>query len=80
MNFQFEMTDTFGGELNYCWLYRFEVTAKNLKGALIKVSRETGYKFRFDGINYSAKNACVALYECFEVESDMDWIEKAKKL
>lgn len=61
--FYFEMTDTFGGELNYSWMKRFEVSAKSLKGALQKLSRETGFNFRFDGSVYRAKRACVALYE-----------------
>ena len=77
--FYFEMTDTFGGELNYTWLHRFEVTAKNLRGALIKVSRETGYNFKNNGNYYKAKRACVALYE-LDYEILPDWIEKAKKL
>lgn len=61
--FRFEMTDTFGGELNYCWIKRFEIKAKSLHGALIKLSRETGFNFRYDGLNYKARNAHVATYE-----------------
>lgn len=79
MKFYFEMTDTFGGELNYCWLHRFTIEAKNLRGALIKLSRETGLNFRFDGIHYKAKNACIAAYE-LENEIEQDWIDRSKKL
>ena len=53
--FYFEMTDTFGGDLNYCWLKRFKINAKNLKGALIKLSKETGFNFRNNGSYYKAK-------------------------
>ena len=76
--FYFEMTDTFGGECNYCWLHRFKIEAKTLHGALIKLSRETGYNFRNNGVHYKAKNACVAAYELEEVEST--WLEKAVEI
>lgn len=78
-NFYFEMTDTFGGELNYCWLQRFVVDAKSIRGALQKLSRETGLNFRNDGLVYRAKNSCVAVYE-LDYEVDRDWLEKAKGL
>jgi len=83
--FYFEMTDTFGGELNYCWLTRFAINAKNLKGALIKLSKETGYNFRNNGLHYKAKHACVAAYEldfCHAeyVLENTDWLDKAIKL
>ena len=31
--FHIEVTDTFGGEANYCWVKRFKVTAKSELGA-----------------------------------------------
>jgi len=74
--FYFEMTDTFGGELNYCWLHRFTIKAKNIRGALIKLSHETGYNFRFDGTNYKAKHACIVAYE-LDYELPSDWIERS---
>jgi len=77
--FYFEMTDTFGGELNYCWLHRFTVKAKNIRGALIKLSRETGFNFRSNGIDYRAMRSCVALYE-IDYQVNPEWIEKSKKL
>jgi hypothetical protein len=80
--FYFEMTDTYGGELNYCWLKRFKITAKNLKGALIKLSRETGFNFRNNGLYYKAKTACIGAYELefFEPEHNQYWLEKAKEI
>lgn len=77
--FYFEMTDTFGEDLNYCWLKKFEISAKSLHGALIKLSRETGLNFRFDGVNYKARNACIAAYE-LDYEIHPEWIKSAKKL
>lgn len=73
MIFYFEMTDTFGGELNYCWVKRFKINAKSLHGALIKVSKETGYNFKNNGLYYKAKNNCVGLYE---MQNDFGDIEK----
>lgn len=31
--YEIEMTDTFGGEANYCWVQRETVTAKSMRGA-----------------------------------------------
>ena len=33
MKYQVEMTDTFAGEANYCWVQRREVIAKSWRGA-----------------------------------------------
>jgi len=49
--FYIEMTDTFSGEANYCWVNRFIVTASSFTGAIRKVTRETGYSARCTG-NY----------------------------
>ena len=79
MKFYFEMTDTFCGELNYCWLHRFAIEAKSLHGALMKLSRETGFNFKFDGMVYRAKRACVAAY-VLDHEVDKEWEEKSVHL
>jgi hypothetical protein len=47
-NYTVEITDLFGGELNYSYLTRLNVTAKSMLGAIQKVSRETGLKFRLE--------------------------------
>lgn len=65
--FFIEMTDTFAGEANYCWVHRFKVTAKNERGALIKLARETGMRFRKswdsgDTARYNARGACVCVF------------------
>jgi hypothetical protein len=38
--YNYEYTDTFGGEANYCWVKRGEVLAKNWLGAVRKVKTE----------------------------------------
>ena len=67
-----EMTDTFGGEANYCWIHRFIVTASSERGAMRKVSRETGFTARCtmpgDPERWDAVGACV----CFFVEFATD--------
>jgi len=61
-----ELTDTFGGELNYSHVTRFKVKAKTLQGAVRKVSMETGLRFNYNGVYYKAKRACIGLI-------DMGW-------
>ena len=73
--FYFELTDTFGSELNYSHLTRFKVFANTIRGAVIKVSKETGYNFRFNGVYYKAKKACIGLIQIGEYSS-IDEIEK----
>jgi len=71
-----EMTDTFGGEANYCWVRRFIVTASTHRGAMRKVSRETGYAARCtmpgDPERWDAVGACV----CWFVEFATDLMVK----
>jgi hypothetical protein len=31
--YKIEVTDTFGGEANYCWVSRYTVKAKSIRGA-----------------------------------------------
>ena len=40
--FIIEVTDTYGGEANYCWVHRFKVRASSTMGAIRKVGREMG--------------------------------------
>ena len=43
MNFYFvEITDTFAGEANYSWVKRLKVKANTIRGAVNKVSRDSG--------------------------------------
>lgn len=64
-----EMTDTFGGEANYCWVHRFIVSASTERGAMRKLARHTGFAVRNVGCDrWDAVGACV----CYFVE----WIDK----
>ena len=41
-----EMTDTYGGEANYCWVNRFIVSASTPRGAMRRVCNRTGDRVR----------------------------------
>jgi len=63
-----EMTDTFGGEANYCWVNRFIVSASSPRGAMRKVAKKTGFAVRsVGGDRWDAVGACV----CYFVE----WVD-----
>ena len=62
-----EMTDTFGGESNYSWVKRFLVQSVSMRGAISKVTRETGYHARLDYncgdiARYNATGACICYF------------------
>lgn len=66
-DYYFEITDTFNGEANYCWVNHLKITAKSLHGALIKLSKHTGFNFRlYDNFcfhkRYNAKNETVCAF------------------
>ena len=44
-----EITDTFGGEANYSWVTRHKVRAASVRGALIRINRDSGLGFRTAG-------------------------------
>jgi len=77
--FYFEVTDTFGGEPNYCRLNRFTIKAKTIRGAVIKLSRHTGLSYRNNGRYYKAKGACIIAYE-IDCEVDSTWLDRAETL
>ena len=65
--FNVEITDTFGGEANYCWVNRFSVEAKSFLGAIQKVAREHGKGWSLDWdsgdtARYNLKDACICCF------------------
>lgn len=67
-----EMTDTYGGEANYCWVNRFLVRASSERGAIGKVTRKTGYKAHSVGCDrYNVRGACI----CYFIE----WVDEARR-
>ena len=63
-----EMTDTFGGEANYCWVNRFIVSASTPRGAMRRVCARTGDRVQCvmpgDPERWDSKTDCV----CYFVE------------
>lgn len=61
--YTFEVTDTFCGEVNYCWKREHVIEAKSLHGALCILSRIEGLNFRSVGCDrYDAKGACICAF------------------
>ena len=58
-----EVTDTFGGDANYCWVRRYTIKAKSALGAIQVLSRHEGLSFRkeYDG-RYNAVGACICAF------------------
>ena len=40
--YEYEYTDTFGGEANYCWVERGEIKAPDIKTAMRRARKELG--------------------------------------
>lgn len=66
-----EMTDTYGGEANYCWVNRFIVSASTPRGAMRRVCARTGDSVRsVGGDRWDSTRGCV----CYFVE----WVDAAE--
>lgn len=80
--FYFEVTDTYAGEANYCWVKRLKINANSLHGALIKLSKYMGLNFRrYDEMRYNAKGACICAFIIdseYSIISDGDTMETYK--
>ncbi len=62
-----EITDTFGGEANYCWVKRYRVEAQSIQGAITKLARSQGGGWRKDYgdsemTRYNLRGACVCAF------------------
>jgi hypothetical protein len=44
--FSYEITDTFSGEANYCWVIRGTVKAKSFRGAITAIKRKEKIRCR----------------------------------
>jgi len=80
-----EMTDTFGGEANYSWVKCFMVSAKTMRGAISKVTRETGYKARKaydtgDMARYNVPGACICYFVSYSDGKEAEQYSYVKAL
>lgn len=86
MAYYVEMTDTFGGELNYSWVKRFFVRAQTLKSCMRKVAMETGYNARMqwrmgdDEAMYKVTGACIGYSVRYLSESDSEEVSTYKEM
>ena len=69
-----EMTDTFGGDPNYCWVRRYKTESVSIVGAVTKLSKHYGRNFRVDycdgfSARYNAVGASICVF-IDEVDKD----------
>jgi len=70
-----ELTDMFGGEMNYSEVNRMVVRAKSVRGAANIVARATGLNFRYDGIKYISKSGATGMIiEHYETPYHSDYV------
>ena len=63
-----EITDTFGGEANYSWVTRHKVLASSVRGALIRINRDSGLGLHSVGCDrFDSKSGATC---CFITEWD----------
>ena len=61
--FFFEITDTFGGEANYCWASRYKIEAHNIEDAISQLNAYTGYDFEETYQDrWDSQNSCVCVF------------------
>ena len=66
-----EMTDTFGGEANYCWVNRFIVSASSPRGAMRRVCTRASESVRsVGGDRWDSTRGAI----CYFVE----WVDPAE--
>lgn len=80
-----EMTDTFGADANYSWANRFLVSAKTIRGAMCKVSRETMSSVRKgcdtgDTARYNAIGACICFFVSYADGREKERYSRIKEL
>jgi hypothetical protein len=74
MKYQFEYTDTYGGESNYSWVKRGEVTANDLLHAFRLARKELGLtgvkgileRWNNDEGKWTPKRSCTVLFVNFK--------------
>jgi hypothetical protein len=68
--FSIEVTDTFsgGGGANYCWVRRYKLKARNIQGAISKLSKSgdfVGFRKSYsagDSARYDLTAACICAF------------------
>ena len=73
--YSIEMTDTFGGEANYCWVNRFIVSASSHRGAMRKVCARTGDNVRCED-RYNDMQTWDSVIGC--IRYFVEWVNPAE--
>ena len=68
--YEYEMTDTFGGEANYCWVKRGTVQAQSFRGAIKAAKHAVGWLPRRhrvtmrtgDMVRIDAIGSCICMF------------------
>ena len=65
--FHIEITDTFGGEANYCWKREYRVKASSPRGAITQIAKAQGAGWNkthgdFDQTRYDIDGACICAF------------------
>ncbi len=78
MSYFVEVTDTYGGEANYCWVNRYIVKAKSFRGAVRKVAKAEGYSGRVrldystgDSARHNIKGAAICILSRWADEDEV---------
>ena len=72
-----EMTDTFGGEPNYCWVRKYQTCSVSIRGAVAKLAKHYGGNFRQDYCDgFSARYNAVGAPICVFIE-EVDKYDKS---
>ena len=72
--YHIEITDTFGGEANYCWKKDYLIRASSALGAINKLAKSQGSGWRKnwdsgDTVRYNLRGACVCAFVSYLPES-----------
>lgn len=74
--FYFEVTDSEKSKPKFSYVHRYAIEAKNQRGAMIKLSKETHCNFLFNGTNFKARKENIVAMQLTDVSNQ--WLEKAK--
>ena len=70
-SYKIEVTDTFGGESNYCWVRRYRVKANSIRGAANALARLEGCGWRIaygdsNHARYNLRGAAICAFIDFD--------------
>jgi hypothetical protein len=83
--YHIEVTDTYGGEANYCWKRDFIVEASSSLGAITKLAKSEGSGWRKnwdsgDTVRYNLQGACICAFVSYLDESAASSFNGAKRI